>query len=333
MARFWIVLITFSLCVQGALAAEPGHAGPRRSDTRTNPPARSDDNATKAVKAAGPARALQAPGPVPFVMEDATTVLQLNSVPADNLAATINSLLSAEGQIARGGRASSRVTIVADSISNSLVMTGSAEAVEAIQQLAAKLDRTAAMVRLEVVVGEVPSGTAEVITATKPSTLSIATHDETTRTDSLRRKIEVLSEAELTTLDNQPANLRVGKRQGRIAGTQTTRDGQVNSIQMEEVGTILTFTPRVNADHSVTLELQIEDSRLGPEDEGVVVANRGEGKTTRIPNTATFQAQTTLRVASGHTMVVGGMARTPRSGKQQVILVTAHVLPISVEAK
>jgi type II secretory pathway component GspD/PulD (secretin) len=137
----------------------------------------------------------------------------------------------------------------------------------------------------------------------------------------------------LTTLDSQPAHIQVGRREPRITGVNMSQVGRSNTITLENVGTILKFTPRVGADRVVTLELNVEDSRLGPAEEGAVVVAPTQGEVIRSPVIDTLSVQTTLRIPDGQTVVLGGMARQAKAGKQRVILVTPHVLPIGGEAK
>jgi type II secretory pathway component GspD/PulD (secretin) len=108
---------------------------------------------------------------------------------------------------------------------------------------------------------------------------------------------------------------------------------QSNCVNMQNVGTVLGLTPRASADGVVTMQLDIDDCRSGPAEEGVPIFIPSKGEPVRTPVVDTFKAQTTLKIADGQTVVVSGMARQPKNGKQRVILVTPHVLPIGGEAK
>jgi len=101
-------------------------------------------------------------GPVPVVpakegqREHKRVVLPLRGVPAMDLANTLIQLLGAEGKAVP--EASKRsVVIVADPISNSLVIGGPPDAIDEVVPLVEQLDRPAVMVQLEVVIAEAPA--------------------------------------------------------------------------------------------------------------------------------------------------------------------------------
>ena len=260
-------------------------------------------------------------------------VLRLSNVPAVNLSNTINTLLRAEGQASQGSLPN--VVIVSDTVSNSLVVGGPIEAVDVVRKLVAELDHAARMILLEVVIGDVPPAKSESGTS---GDIQSSKADEgrrqagTARPEDIRHEMEILIQAQLTTLDNQPAYLQVGRREPRIMSANVTPQGRTNSFTVENVGTIVTFTPRVGIDGKVALQLDIEDSRLGPMEEGLVIFAPSEGEAVRSPYMDSLKVQTTLHIPDGQTVVVSGMARQ-KAGKQRVILVTPHVLPIGGEAK
>jgi len=118
----------------------------------------------------------------------------------------------------------------------------------------------------------------------------------------------------------------VGRREARVVGTHVSAGGRMNQVNLENVGTIVNVVPRVGPDRVVTLDLKVEDSRLGPLEEGTIVSAPSQGEPVRTPNVDTFTAQTTLRIPDGETLVLGGMVRQPKSARQRVLLVTPHVL-------
>ncbi|MBN2023819.1 MAG: hypothetical protein JW809_13615 [Pirellulales bacterium] len=120
------------------------------------------------------------------------------------------------------------------------------------------------------------------------------------------RRLEVLSRPQIMTLDNQSAFIQVGQRVPRIVGTTINATGQVNNIQLEDVGLILGVTPRISPEGMVVMELDAEKSELGSQLEGVPVAiSEGAVITSPIVNVTT--AQTTVSASSGETIVLGGL--------------------------
>jgi Flp pilus assembly secretin CpaC len=202
--------------------------------------------------------------------------------------------------------------------------------------LVAQLDHAAVMIRLEVIVGDVPTAKAEggiPVAEAGGKADSAKTPANAARPEEIRQQMEVLIQAQLTTLDNQTAHLQLGRREPTITAVMMNQTGRTNSVTPQNVGTILSLTPRAGADGTVTMQLDVEDSRLGPADEGVAIFAPGQGETVRAPVIDTAMAQTTLQIPDGQTVVLGSMTRQSKSGKQRVILVTPHVLPIGGEAK
>ena len=93
----------------------------------------------------------------------------------------------------------------------------------------------------------------------------------------------------------------------RVTGTTVSSRGRANSVTLENVGTILGVTGRVTDDNVVTLEIDLERSHLGSEDEGTPVAVSEEGSVVRTPHVKTLTVQTTVSLASGQTVLLGGM--------------------------
>ena len=126
------------------------------------------------------------------------------------------------------------------------------------------------------------------------------------------RELHILSRPVVRTLDNQPAFIQVGQRVPRIVGSTISLNGQSNAIDQENVGLILGVTPRISPDGNVVMEVDAEKSKVGPEDEGIPVAVSVDGTIIRSPRVDTITAQTTVSVADGETVVLGGMISTEK---------------------
>ncbi len=257
-------------------------------------------------------------------------VVRLKGAPATDAANTLLQLLGQERKAAPADAARS-VVIVPDAVSNSIVLGGPSEAVADVRKLIEELDRPAMMVQIEVVLADVP--------VDKPGAGPEPAKDEKTkpaakmvRAGDLPQGAEVLVRAQLTTLENSPARLQMGSREPRITGSTASPRGRVNSLDFENVGTVLALTPRVGPDRSVTLEIEVEDSRLGPREEGAAVAATPEGESVHTPGTDVFSAKATVRIPDGHSALVGGMSRPAKpargEAKARVILVSPRVLAV-----
>jgi type II secretion system protein D len=124
------------------------------------------------------------------------------------------------------------------------------------------------------------------------------------------RSLEILSRPQIMTLDNQPAFIQVGQRVPRIVGTSINQVGQVNTVELENVGLILGVTPRISPEGMVVMEIDAEKSEVGPEIEGIPVSTSADGTVIRSPRVNITTAQTTVSSASGQTIVIGGLITT-----------------------
>jgi general secretion pathway protein D len=120
-------------------------------------------------------------------------------------------------------------------------------------------------------------------------------------------KAKVLASPQVMVLDNQKAQIKIGDRISVQTQSQTvpgTTTGLVNSFQYLETGVLLAVTPRINSGGLVTLEVNQEVSSADPTT--ITAANPN-------PNVNSRSAQTTVVVASGETIVLGGLIREDNS--------------------
>jgi type II secretory pathway component GspD/PulD (secretin) len=256
-------------------------------------------------------------------------VVRLASVPATDTAGALQQLFRAEGQAAPSAAARS-VVIVPEMLSNSLVLAGPPDAVEEVRQLVMQLDHAAVLVHLEVLIAEAPA--AEVGSskpAEKPESDSVAGQ---ARLLEKPEKMVILSRATLTTLSNQAASLEIGRKEAQVVGTQTFSRGQVHSIGDRNEGTIIRINPRVGPDKRITLAVDVDDSWLGQAEEDAAIPAPKEAESPRSRNIENFRVKTTLSVADGQTVVIGGAARQPKSRTERMLLVTPRMQPVGGRA-
>ena len=116
--------------------------------------------------------------------------------------------------------------------------------------------------------------------------------------------------------------IQFGRQVGVISGSSATTLGMTNTINQVNVGTIIQMTPRVAPGGIVALQLNVQDSRIGPIEEGTPITSIN-GKVIRQPSIDVLSNQTTLRLQDGQTQTIGVVAR---SGKSHQIAVTAHII-------
>jgi general secretion pathway protein D len=108
-------------------------------------------------------------------------------------------------------------------------------------------------------------------------------------------------------LDNKKAQIKVGDRISVQTSAQTgvsTGTGVLNSFQYLETGILLAVTPRINSGGQVTLDVNQEVSV--PDLTTISAANPN-------PTVNSRSAQTTVVVASGESIVLGGLIREDNS--------------------
>jgi general secretion pathway protein D len=114
-------------------------------------------------------------------------------------------------------------------------------------------------------------------------------------------KTKVLADPQIMVLDNEKAEIKVGDRISVQTAQQTgvsTGTGVVNSFQYLETGILLAVTPRINSGGMVTLEVNQEVS--APDFTSVTAANPN-------PNVSTRNAKTSVVVANGESVALGGL--------------------------
>ena len=117
--------------------------------------------------------------------------------------------------------------------------------------------------------------------------------------------VKVLSSPSVVVLDNQPATLLVGDQvpvetasANVLAATTNTSSTVVNSINYINTGVILRVLPRVNANGHVILDVEQEVS-------GVV--GTGTSAQSLTPTVSQRQIKSSISVASGQTVLLGGL--------------------------
>ena len=138
--------------------------------------------------------------------------------------------------------------------------------------------------------------------------------------DALKQQgnLKVVSKPRLRTLNNQPAVVRVGQDLPVfITKTiQSTGDNPVLStdetIQTITVGTILSITPQVSADGTVTLDITPAVSRL-------VRTETSATGNTNAPVIDIRQASSIVRVRDGATIIMGGLVQDSTTSTQRKV--------------
>ena len=255
-------------------------------------------------------------------------VYRVKHVPAADLAETVNNFLEAE--MLRLKRRAAGVVIVPDVITNSLIVSAPSDEIEQLGELIEALDRQPAMVSIEVLIAEV--GLDEGDDEAARALLKKATDegiDAVVADLKSHGQIRVLARPLITALDNQSAFINIGRRRPRITGTTISARGRTYNVTLENVGLTLGVTARISDDGLVTMEIDLEQSNLGPADEGAPISSSRDGKETRSPEIGTTTLQTTVSAKSGQTVVLGGLiSRQEAEGRGMLILLAPHIVSL-----
>jgi type II secretory pathway component GspD/PulD (secretin)/Tfp pilus assembly protein PilF len=118
-------------------------------------------------------------------------------------------------------------------------------------------------------------------------------------------KTNIISQPRITILNNEEANLMVGVRDAYITQTQsqaTSTTVTSESVEFVDVGVKLKIVPRIGADGFITMKLKPEVSSVSE----TITTTLGS----RIPIVATSQAETSIKVKDGTTIVLAGMSKS-----------------------
>ena len=268
-----------------------------------------------------------------------TRIFPLNYTKAEDMNKAI------AGQLGDGGKS------VVDSPSNSLVITATPPALVAIASIIQGLDARTRQVQIEMRFVEfsnqdvqrigfdpvnltmdvanfgVVGGVFSPFNATPTATLG-ATRDAsnipttngnisgaaTFEAIATLSSTELLQSPSLLTLDNQAAEITIG-REIHFAETTTTQDGETTTSTLKEAqsspvkdGIKIVVTPHITSDGfvSVTLEANNDDANLVTFSNGKTGADRSE---IQLPNINQTRLKTTIMVQDSKTGVIGGLLR------------------------
>lgn len=113
------------------------------------------------------------------------------------------------------------------------------------------------------------------------------------------QNVNIVSNPNLLTLDNEEAKLVVGRRVPFPTSSGLNSLGQpVNTFQREDVAMTLEVTPRINSSDQVTLELRIEVSEI---EDGSATNNQGG------PTTSKREVETVALVGDNQTLMLSGL--------------------------
>ncbi|WP_324332203.1 type II secretion system protein GspD [Methylomusa anaerophila] len=114
------------------------------------------------------------------------------------------------------------------------------------------------------------------------------------------KKGQLLASPRVAALDGQMAQILIGDKLA-VESTQINSGTQSTTVTYVEVGIKLEITPTIHEDGTITTHIKPE------------VSNKTDTTTKGNPNIRTRQAETTLRVKNGETIVLGGLIQRQKT--------------------
>jgi type II secretory pathway component GspD/PulD (secretin) len=276
--------------------------------------------------------------------ERKTEVYRLRNSQAQEIATSVRNFLDQERQrmtqilgteaVGTAQRLLEReVAIVAEPVSNNLLISANPRYFDQIKKLITQLDQPQPQVLIQVLLAEVTlgsqldlgvewtytgsSGNNKFRTGTDFGVLdqvsksggfstAVTGSDYTFLLRALENdgRLEVLSRPQILTADNKPASINIGQRIPLITDSRVTERGDtINSFRYEDVGVNLSVTPRISSDGFVKMEIGTTNSAVSS---STVEINASA----TVPIINQRRATTTVSVQSGQTVIIGGLIAT-----------------------
>lgn len=225
------------------------------------------------------------------------------------------------------------VAIVAEPVSNSLLLSASPQYFEQFSTLIEELDQPTPQVLIQVILAEVTLdkamdlGVEWSVTARKGSNTiktgtdfgvpadlskfgglssSVSGNDVGFLLRALQNdgRLEVLSRPQILTADNKQATIDIGQRVPLVTDSRVTERGDsITSIEYQNVGVSLTVTPRISPDGSVKMDVEPNLSQISS-------SNIDIAPGVKSPIINQRKATTTVTVQSGQSIIIGGLIST-----------------------
>jgi hypothetical protein len=141
-------------------------------------------------------------------------------------------------------------------------------------------------------------------------------------------RLDVLNRVQLTTLDKQSASVQLTRHEPMIMGVTHTTFGTVNTTAQVSVGLLVGIEPRVAPGDVVVLQIDVNESRLGRTEEGVVLSTSKAGETIRQAPSVSITLRSTVRTPAGKTVVVAAASESGPRRTETLLLVSARVLNV-----
>jgi len=153
------------------------------------------------------------------------------------------------------------------------------------------------------------SGGLGAVVGSKSNNLPLNFAVDAQKTDQL---VKILAEPNLMAISGQEASFLAGGKVFIPVPQANGANGLTITLQEEQFGVGLTFTPTVLENGRINLKVAPEVSELSPT--GVAVTANGTNNTAILPLITTRRATTTLQVYDGQSFAIGGLMKSNVTG-------------------
>jgi type II/III secretion system protein len=249
------------------------------------------------------------------------------TAPASALAETLRNIFDREPG----------VRIIAEPVSNSLVISAPERLMAEVTRLLPNLDRERQVLQFEVLLVErkVPlqaGDKQESPEQAEPLAGKIEEVLSRVGAGEMKGDMTLLNRFSLTSVEGQKAMAQLGLRLPRITGTSITQRGRANAVAMENIGTMLQLSSRLQPDGVVVVELEFEKSYPGgPEEATVILEDErpGGGQPTTTAPIHSLIVRQTLELKPGEFKPLFVSREKPAKGADQM----EQVLLVGVRGK
>lgn len=170
-----------------------------------------------------------------------------------------------EGILAKHFKGAAQIQISREGAGNGLLIKTSPTVLEEIMKTLEQLDRQPRSVAIDIFIVELPAKKGD-DKEKRPDNkdFSGAINDVAERLDAMKKKGQVADfrRIQLTTPEGQPSLQDLGEWKQFVTGGSVLPNGKITRMMSRrKVGTLLKITPRITADRSVMLTLNVEDAR------------------------------------------------------------------------
>jgi type II secretory pathway component GspD/PulD (secretin) len=258
-----------------------------------------------------------------------TIVYSARNIPATDLANTIFPMFSQpDGE---------HLVITSDAASNNLILSGAGETVAEATRLLQQLDRQPKSVSVDIWIVDTRStgwestANKEISAALTGSQLKFV---ELLQRLQAQKQAVVLNHLQLTGLEGQESMVQIGEQKPRITATARNSAGRTSSVRIEDIGTTAKVITRVNADHQITLSIDLAKSFSAPEESGVVIAEAADGTAqTRSPSVITVQSKSTLNLLAGELTSLNTLAAGANEAGGDIRVIVSATIVASASNK